>query len=486
MRASSRTARPLRATRCSIGLEQLECRALLTVSDGEVPIEPMTTSVADPTPWYSYAQQSSIGSLVMRISLTPGAGAAAEPTPTLTVLQTTFNASKQPLVVEPVPDGGSNAGSPDPVASTQPLPAPQVTGVVFPGQGVPLLPADTWPKPIDAFDGQTPPVVTEQQEYFVVMESNSDTLLGLMSFIIAASSDPALTQGGTDSTGASDSGGLAGLFGDLGGQGGTTEGDGSAAGLAALFAFAALAGLGSEPSGPTVTLVNDTGFSDADGITRDGRLDVTAEPGSRLQYSVDDGRTWRSSYRPRPGVNSLQVRSIDASGAESPPTMFTFTLDRRAPAAPALGLAVDSGRSARDARTNSAELAFGRLEDGASLEYSVNGASWASSYAPVEGRNIVRVRQIDVAGNISKPSRRLAFWLDTQVAAVAIATHAAPAQATAGPQFVGLERGAFIQYSIDGGTSWSRRRPPAAFSGSMLVRQVDVAGNHSAATSVGS
>lgn len=78
----------------------------------------------------------------------------------------------------------------------QPSNDPTITGVVFPGQGVPVLPTDTWPKTIDAFDGTKPPVGSGPQEYFVVLQSDSDAVLGLMSFILSVSDESALAQGG--------------------------------------------------------------------------------------------------------------------------------------------------------------------------------------------------------------------------------------------------------------------------------------------------
>lgn len=244
-----------------------------------------------------------------------------------------------------------------------------------------------------------------------------------------------------------------------------------------------MAGLGDQATGPTVRLVNDTGTSDSDGITRDGRLDVAAKPDARLQYSGDNGRTWKSSYRPRTGKNDVQIRSIDSSGATSPPTTVVFTLDRQPPA-PILRLAIDSGRSASDSVTNVADVTVGRREADATLEYSVNGGSWTTAYTPVEGRNVVRARQIDLAGNVSKPSKPLTFRLDTETASLIATSRLAPQRREGPLRFVGMERGAVVQYSIDGGMSWSHRRPAAAFRGTALVRQVDLAGNRSVAASI--
>lgn len=444
---------------------------------------------ADPAPWLTYAQQSPLGSLVLRVVLTPGDSPTAEPATTTQVLQATFNTSKPTGAHPPIQVGGAtNVGS-ESTGLDQPTAEPQFTGLVFPGQGVPVLPTDTWPKPIDALDGTPPPTSAGPQEYFVVLESDSDVVLSLTSLIIVASSDPSLAQGGANPTqtspsSASDPSAIGGLFEAFGGQGGTSAGDDPAAGLATLLAFAALAGLAMPTAGPSVALANDTGASDNDGITSDGRLDVTATAGEKIQYSVDQGKTWKASFKPVPGRNSVDVRTVDASGAVSPATTYAFTLDRRAPAQPRLALAIDSGRSANDAVTNVGDVKVGRREADATLEYSVNGGAWATAYALVEGRNVVRVRQLDLAGNISKPSNPLVFRLDTQSAALVVASRLVSPRPGGTLPFIGMERGAVVQYSIDGGASWSQRRPAAAFRGAALVRQVDLAGNQSAATSI--
>lgn len=486
MAASRRNRRSRPAPPMATGPERLECRAMLTASAADAVIE-VTATAADPAPWLTYAQQSPLGSLVLRVVLSPGNSPTAEPATTMQVLQATFNTSKSVGGQPPIQIGGVTNTIPGSSGPDQPIADPQFTGVVFPGQGVPVLPTDTWPKPIDALEGTPPTTSDGPQEYFVVLESDSDVVLSMTSLIIVASSDPTLGQAGatpgeTSSSDASDPTAVGGLFGALGGQGSPSAGGDPTAGLATLLAFAALAGLAMPTAGPNVTLANDTGASDGDGITSDGRLDVTAAPGDKIQYSVDHGKTWKTSFKPVPGKNSVDVRTVDASGTASPATTFAFTLDRRAPATPRLALTIDSGRSASDSVTNVADPTVGRREADATLEYSVNGGRWTTEYAPLEGRNVVRVRQIDLAGNVSRPSNPLTFRLDTQSAALVVASRLVSPRPGGSLPFVGMERGAVVQYSIDGGTSWSQRRPAAAFRGMALVRQVDLAGNQSAAT----
>lgn len=174
---------------------------------------------------------------------------------------------------------------------------------------------------------------------------------------------------------------------------------------------------------PQVGLVRDTGLSDADRITRDGRLRVETDPGSRAEYSIDGGQTWRRGFRARSGVNSVQVRQVDRSGESSPATSFEFTLDRQRPAAPRVGLA--RGRDGERSVMGIAQgdLVASRLEPDTRLEYSVNGGAWTAALVPGKRASRVRVRQVDVAGNVSAASGPVTIW---RIAAAADAAQAAP------------------------------------------------------------
>lgn len=167
----------------------------------------------------------------------------------------------------------------------------------------------------------------------------------------------------------------------------------------------------SEPpvAAPSVSLVDDTGFSADDRITRKGRLAVDTAPGFRAQYSTDGGETWRRSFRARPGDNVVLVRQVDRDGLASPTTTFEFTLDRRRPNAPRVGLATGDDPQAF-VTTMQGSLAASRVESGARLEYSVNGRAWTPNVVPIDGMNSIRVRQVDVAGNASRPSVPVAVW----------------------------------------------------------------------------
>ena len=492
-----------------MALEQLECRALFAATTGDVPTPPVSmdagsvlvdsgptttdtpvtetdpmvfqtavmTTAPDPTPWFTYAQQSQLGTMVLRVSLTQASSPTADPNSTVQVLQVTFNAAK-PSASVPAAGAPTVPAGTDPAAP--PASEPKFTGVVFPGQGVPVLPTDTWPKPLDSFDTSKPPAVTTPQEYFLVIQTDSDAMLGIATFIVSLASDPSVTQPGSSGTG-SDAGGSGGTGGGLPGfgslfgpsAGGATTGTGTdtptggsgdtAPGFGALLAFAALAGLGNAGTGPSVTLTNDTGQSSTDLVTSDPRLDITANPGARLQYSVDGGRHWRPSFRAREGENTLQVRSIDSSGTASAATSFSFTFDRRRPAAPQASLD-GAGRGRPAVVSDTPTITLKNREAGATVQYSINRGEWTSSLASVPGRNVVRIRQVDLAGNVSRPSKPVVFTVRaTSVPAAGLvvsptgtrtkvhATHAVFASAAAGFLRTGTE------------TAFRPRRTSAAF-----------------------
>ena len=76
---------------------------------------------------------------------------------------------------------------------------------------------------------------------------------------------------------------------------------------------------------PVVALRTDTGVPD-DRITTDGLLRVTGvEPGAKVEYSTNDGRTWKTSFGGGIGFNEVLVRQRDRARNVSDATVFTFT-----------------------------------------------------------------------------------------------------------------------------------------------------------------
>ncbi|WP_175767109.1 Ig-like domain-containing protein [Burkholderia ambifaria] len=249
--------------------------------------------------------------------------------------------------------------------------------------------------------------------------------------------------------------------------------------------------LDTSAAAPGVALTTDSGTSTTDHITNIGTLNVTGtETGATVQYSVDNGAHWNSSFSAVQGVNNVQVRGIDIAGNTSSPTSFSFTLDTSA-AAPGVALTTDSGTSATDHITNVGTLNLSGIETGATVQYSVdNGAHWNTSFSAVEGLNNVQVRQIDVAGNTSSATS-LSFTLDTSAAAPGVALTTDSGSSTTDHitnvgtlNLSGIETGATVQYSVDNGAHWNTTFSATEGVNNLQVRQIDIAGNISNATSL--
>ncbi|WP_230963800.1 Ig-like domain-containing protein, partial [Burkholderia stagnalis] len=248
--------------------------------------------------------------------------------------------------------------------------------------------------------------------------------------------------------------------------------------------------LDTSAAAPGVALTTDSGSSASDHVTNVGTLNLTGvETGATVEYSIDGGHTWSTSFSAVEGVNDVQVRQTDIAGNTSNPASFGFTLDTFA-AAPGVALATDSGSSASDHVTNAGTLNLTGVEAGATVEYSIDGGhTWSTSFSAVEGVNDVQVRQTDIAGNTSNPAS-FGFTLDTFAAApgVALATDSGSSASdhvtNAGTlNLTGVEAGATVEYSIDGGHTWSTSFSAVEGVNDVQVRQTDIAGNTSSATS---
>ncbi|WP_232460415.1 Ig-like domain-containing protein, partial [Burkholderia ubonensis] len=248
--------------------------------------------------------------------------------------------------------------------------------------------------------------------------------------------------------------------------------------------------LDTSAAAPGVALTTDSGSSASDHITNVGTLNLTGvENGATVQYSVDNGAHWSTSFNATEGLNDVQVRQTDIAGNTSDPTSFSFTLDTSA-AAPGVALTTDSGSSAVDHITNVGTLNLSGVETGATVEYSTDGGhTWSTSFGAVEGVNNVQVRQIDVAGNASSATS-FSFTLDTSAAAPGVAlavdsgSSASDHVTNVGTlNLTGIETGATVQYSVDNGVHWSTSFNAVEGVNNVQVRQIDVAGNTSSATS---
>jgi hypothetical protein len=249
------------------------------------------------------------------------------------------------------------------------------------------------------------------------------------------------------------------------------------------------AGIGEPPAAPTVALARDTGSSATDLVSSEGTLAVMAAGGARVQYSSDGGRRWSDAFAAREGRNDVLVRQVDALGRASSKIAFTFTLDTRAPATPKLTIAGGGYVTPTNPLVRRADVAVTGVEGGARLEYSAAGGVWTPSWTPVEGQNSVRVRQVDAAGNASRPSRPLTFklktWIDAPTVALVRDTGwSSLDRVTSDPRLRlgGVDSGAVPWYSVDGGRSWKRAFAGVEGQNAVLVRQVDTLGNVSTST----
>ncbi|HEY6874649.1 MAG TPA: Ig-like domain-containing protein, partial [Geobacteraceae bacterium] len=189
------------------------------------------------------------------------------------------------------------------------------------------------------------------------------------------------------------------------------------------------------------------------------------------------------------------ARTIDA-GITIPSGTATDThrygVDITPPVAPGVALATDTGTSGSDHITKSGALTLTGIEAGATVEYSSDGgAHWSGSFTAVEGLNNVLVRQTDVVGNTGSAGS-LSFTLDTIAPAapgVALATDSGASPSdhitdSGALTLSGIETGATVEYSTDGGAHWSGSFTPVEGLNNVQVRQTDVAGNTSGVSSL--
>jgi hypothetical protein len=239
------------------------------------------------------------------------------------------------------------------------------------------------------------------------------------------------------------------------------------------------------PNAPGLALAYGTGAS-SNLITSDGTLTLSGvEPGATVEYSIDGGKTWSTNFTAVEGQNNVLVHQTDKAGNVSDNANLSFTLDTTVPNAPGLALAHDTGLSASDLVTKDGTLKLSGVETGATVEYSVDGGNtWSASFTAVEGQNDVLVHQTDKAGNVSA-NASLSFTLDTTVPeapGLALAhdtgLNASDLITSNGTlKLSGIEDGATVAYSIDGGKTWSTSFTAVEGQNDVLVHQIDKAGN---------
>ncbi len=182
----------------------------------------------------------------------------------------------------------------------------------------------------------------------------------------------------------------------------------------------------------SLQLVTDSGDA-TDGITNVGEVELVdislLVEGATLEYSIDGGQTWASTFTAKEGDNSVQVRQVDEDGNTSPASqVLEFTLDSTPPT---VSIQVDETALAflgTDTNDNpvlavaEADLFTLSGSEDTGLEFRLNNGSWhplddfesvfnnALDDAP-EGTYVLELRQTDVAGNTA--STTLTFVLDS-------------------------------------------------------------------------
>ncbi|MET2988926.1 cell wall anchor protein [Herbaspirillum seropedicae] len=279
------------------------------------------------------------------------------------------------------------------------------------------------------------------------------------------------------------------------------------------------------PAKLDLSLRNDTGSSATDRLTNDGTVDISGlASGATWTYSTDNGLTWSAGSGTSvrltgDGNKRIQVRQTDAAGNVGPISdSLGFTLDTRVPDPVTLQLRNDTGISSTDKITKDWDIIIlGKLVNG-TYEISLDKVNWYSptGFAANEKANAekgivadphktVYVRQFDAAGNVSPISEPLDFIRDVVPPAKITASLMKDTGVSASDRITNdgtvgvstMESGATLQYSLDGGVTWLNavgnnfKVQGAADGGSntdgpksVLVRQVDVAGNEGQASAV--
>lgn len=151
------------------------------------------------------------------------------------------------------------------------------------------------------------------------------------------------------------------------------------------------------PSGPATTSGTPTATFTFDG-----------EPGTTYKCRLDGGE-WKVCTSPLTltglpdGPHTLSVLAVDKLGNESPRRDYTWTVDTTKPAKPPVMTGPE-----RKTKDNKARFDVS-VEPGATLECAFDGATFAPCSSPIvlenlpKGKHTLKVRQIDVAGNVGEP-----------------------------------------------------------------------------------
>ncbi|CAH7203702.1 conserved hypothetical protein [Vibrio chagasii] len=250
---------------------------------------------------------------------------------------------------------------------------------------------------------------------------------------------------------------------------------------------------------------SDTGTSDTDNLTKDSTPTVTGHTDIPYsQVTIYDGSTpIGHAVSDGSGQYSVAVSSLSngdhnlsakalAPSSVLPATSSILSLHVDTVVAPLqISLTHDTGSNSSDLITSDGSLTINGQEAGATVEYSTdNGHTWTSSFIPQQGSNTVSVRQTDTAGNVSTETS-VSFTLDNTVNAPTVSLsndtgrHSinTPDLITKDSRLsIQTEAGAKVEYSNDGGHTWTAVFNPVEGVNDLQVRQTDIAGNVSPVT----
>lgn len=254
-----------------------------------------------------------------------------------------------------------------------------------------------------------------------------------------------------------------------------------------------------------IRLQFDSGRSDIDGITNNGRIIVPApEAGASWSYRIDTGSFQNGGstniVEVPSGIHDVTVRMTDVAGNFTERSKHV-TVDTLPPTAPTLTLVNDTGDFNNDRKTRDGNVRVSGLEPGASWKYRIGASTYQpgsdtntfDATAGSDGERQVSVIQIDEAGN-EGPAAELIFTVDRTGPALVLSllnktgSTAAAITKDGTVKVEGLEAGRTWQYQIGEGT-WQNGSgttfvvPGANVSGGsdgikkVRVKQSDVAGN---------
>ncbi|MGK2877925.1 MAG: hypothetical protein ACSLFF_05055, partial [Solirubrobacterales bacterium] len=200
------------------------------------------------------------------------------------------------------------------------------------------------------------------------------------------------------------------------------------------------------------------------------------------------------------GSHNVSVRATDQYGnTDASPATAVWSVDSIAPATPTLAR---TSPASTPTNQTTATLTPSGVEAGGIVQYSSNGGTtWTTGTNPLSlsgltnGTSYTYIARVqDAAGNNSAASNSVTWTVDTAAPAAPTLTRTSPTstptnQTTATLTPSGVEAGGIVQYSSNGGTTWTTGANPLSLSGltngttyTYIARVQDAAGNNSAAS----